>query len=195
LTPQVTSAHHWIQATPFQYAAIALAFTGLSRRSAARLCLGALVCAMLLLRLPNLVYVESAIAEGKASTSFDPVFTRLGEMAAARAEAAAFIAADWGTATQIYCLGNGNDELVYETFWDKDPAQTTRLILEQTQRDTIYVVVSGLTPMFAEAAKSVVEAIATSPDWSESAIEKEFLELDPLQIRKFERRRQSGPRS
>src|SRR4030095_1888359 len=125
LVPRDTVEHHWIQITPFQYAAIALAFGALSRRSPARLALITIVGALLLIRTPNVIAVERALAEGKATIGFDPVFTRLAKIAAAKSKDAAFIAQDWGIGTQIYCMGDGDDDLVYEPFWSNDVQRVT----------------------------------------------------------------------
>jgi hypothetical protein len=185
--PRETDFHHWLQATPLQYAAIALAASGLTTHRRVRFTFFAILFALFLVRLPNIFYVESALAEGKSSQAFDPGFARLGEAAAARSKEATFIAADWGTATQIYCMAEGDDDLVYETFWDTDPAQAAQMVMDHTRKNTLYVVTSGLTPQFDQAAKAAIDAVATSSNWAEAPVEKELAELSVIKVRKFKR--------
>jgi hypothetical protein len=138
---------------------------------------------LLLTRVPNIATMERALAQGKASPTFDRSYVRLGELVAANFHDATFIEADWGTATQIYCLSNGADDVVHETFWDSDPARETRMILEKTKKDIVYVVLSGIGP---EARKIVTDTVVNSPDWKEAPIENETAAaLSPIQIRKF----------
>jgi len=183
MLPNATSVHHWIQVTPFQYAAIALAQNGLSGRRLSRAALMATAGLLLLMRVPNIATMERALAQGKASPTFDRSYVRLGELVAANSHEATFIEADWGTATQIYCLSNGADDVVHETFWGNDPARETRMVLETTKKNIVYVVLSGIGP---EARKIVTDTVVNSPDWKEAPIENETAAaLSPIQIRKF----------
>jgi hypothetical protein len=188
LVPRDTVEHHWIQITPFQYAAIALAFGALSRRSPARLALITIVGALLLIRTPNVIAVERALAEGKATIGFDPVFTRLAKIAAAKSKDAAFIAQDWGIGTQIYCMGDGDDDLVYEPFWSNDVQRVTLSMMQATKKNTLYFVSSSVDPRFADAARSAILATTQATDWEEAPVEKELTDLNYFQIRKFVRR-------
>jgi hypothetical protein len=189
LLPKETYIHHWIQGTPFQYAAFALAFKGLSGRRLSRAALMTAVGLLILVRIPNIVTVEQELAQGKASPGFDPAFNRLGEFAAAKSNEAAFIEADWGTATQLYCLTNGDDDIVNEPYLSNDPAPVTQRVLERTKKNTLYVVMSGFPP---EARKTVIDTVLSSPDWKEAPIEREEAELVPIQVRKFVRVRPNG---
>jgi hypothetical protein len=195
LMPATTSNHHWILGTPFQYAAVALAWAGLSETDAGRrgprVCAAAMLAAALILfiaRIPNVAAVEGAFAQGKASAEFDPEFTRLAEMAAMRADEAVFVAADWGTANQIYCLANGKPDFVYEPFWGEDTAANARGIASTTTKRALYVVVAGIAPAFAGVADPIEDAIAEDPLWEEAPVEREFAELRRIRVRKFERR-------
>src|SRR5262245_3171098 len=188
LVPHATYEPHWIQATPFQYAAIALAVTAFSRRSRARLALIGIVGALLLIRIPNVTTVERTLAEGKATIGYDPVFTRLAEIAARKSTDAAFIAQDWGTATQIYCMGDGSDDFVYEPYWSNDVKRVTLAIMQTTKKKTLYFVSSIMGSQFADAARSAIVAASQAPDWIEVPVEKELTNLRYIQVRKFVRR-------
>jgi len=189
LVPHDTVEHHWIQGTPFQYAAIALAFDALSRRSPARLALIGIVGALLLIRTPNVITMERALAEGKATTGYDPVFTRLAEIAAAKSKGAAFIAQEWGIGTQIYCIGDGDDDLVYEPFWSGDVERTTLAMMKATKKSTLYFVsLTVAPPQFIDAGRSAITAATRAAEWEEAPVEKELTDLPYIHVRKFVRR-------
>jgi hypothetical protein len=185
LLPRETSVHHWIEGTPFQYAAIALALPALKDQRGSRRLLFAFVALLLLVRLPNVGYVEWALNHGRASKTFDRDFIRLGEFAAANAGDAVFIAADWGSATQIYCIGQGNADLVYEPYLSSEPERATSTILTGTKTPKLYVVTTGFAPRFDAAAKAVIATVAGSPQWKEVPVDPDMAALSVVQIRKF----------
>jgi hypothetical protein len=195
MLPRITFVHHWILGTPFQYGAIALALAGFAssgqrekERLIYKVLFMAVVIALLAIRIPNTVGVEVSLASGKASQRFHPAYTRLGEIAAARSNDAAFIAADWGTATQVYCLGDGQADLIYEPFWDSEPIKTVVEIAATTRKNTLYTLTTGIAPEFRQASSSILLSMTTLADWQEVPVEKELLELPPIQVRKFVRR-------
>lgn len=188
MLPQVTSVHHWVLGTPFQYIAIALALFALGKHTLSRAALFLAVAVLLVARIPSFFGTESSLAYGRASGAFDPVFTRIAEIAARRSKESAFIAADWGTATQIYCLGNGQDDLVYEPFWGSDPVKALQGITQNTRKATLYIVVTGLGSQFLESSESIIRAMANSPNWQEVPIENEMKYLPPMSVRKFVRK-------
>jgi hypothetical protein len=188
LLPHETNFYHWIQGTPFQYAAVALAWDGLQNSRRLQALVLAAVSVVVGGRIPNVIGIESALAKGTASIGFAPSFTRLGEFAAAKANDAIFIAADWGTGTQIYCLSNGDDNLVYETFWADDPVREARAVTEAVPKNTLYVVRSHVSPQFDGAADSVLDWMSRSADWREEPVEEEMRLVAPIEVRKFVRR-------
>ena len=143
--------------------------------------------ALLAVRLPNVAAVEMSFVSRRASSLFDPAFTRLAEIAAG-SNNAVFISADWGTATQVYCAGNGRDDLVYEPFWNSDSAKTVLDITEATKKDNLYILVTGIAPQFQQASASVIRSMMNLRNWQEVPVENEFAGLAPIQIRKFARR-------
>jgi hypothetical protein len=190
--PRQTFVHHWILGTPFQYGAIAMAVAACGapglRASFTSRALGVLVVLVLAVRLPNMVTMEKALAAGMASDRFDPSFTRIGDLAAERSGDSVFIAADWGTGTQVYCLGNGQDDLIYEPFWNADPAATIREIAGSTGKSNIYTLTTGIAPQFQAASTAIHQTLASLPGWSEAPVEPEFRALRAIQVRKFVRR-------
>jgi hypothetical protein len=195
LLPRTTWVHHWILGTPFQYAAVALLATGLMRPSPdkaqsrrAWMATIAVAALILVVRLPSLIGTERRILNGNSSIIYDPSFTRIGEFAAARGEDAVFVAADWGVATQIYCLSNGRPGLVVEPFWEEDAAAAVRDILADGRYRTAYLVTRRVrVPIFPERTSAVVAAVERAADWRETDVEAETADLDVVDLRKFER--------
>jgi hypothetical protein len=193
LMPQVTSLHHWILGTPFQYAAIVLALAGFAEESEQRtrrtwqIAMIALAIALIVVRIPTVVAVEQSLGSGKAADRFDPEFTRVAELSVARAADAVFVSGDWGTATQLYCIGNGRPDMVFEPFWSNDPAAAVLDIASRTTKATMYVLVTGIAPQFAKASESILDAMRNAPGWEEVPVEKEFAGLARIRVRKFGR--------
>ena len=201
LLPRETKFYHLLLGSPFQYAALALATPVFvqyvwQRSGKAAVCGVVFLAAggaLLANRLPNVTAVEASLASGTSSPQFDPALTRLAELAATHAQSAAFIAADWGTGAQVYCMGDGQDDLIYEPFLDSDPGSMTREITVTTKKDALYVLVTGIAPKFAESSRAILHVLMNSPAWQEVPIEKEFSNLNSIQIRKFARRTPQDP--
>ena len=189
ILPRRTLAHHWIIGTPFQYAAIALAVGGLkAHRASGRLLLAACVC-LVAIRAPALVETERSFVSGKSSTAYDPAFKRLARLAAVKSQDAAFIASDWGSATQIYCGTDGRADSVYEPFWSTSPGRAAMEIAEKTQKRTLYVVTTGMgPPQLAEASSAILDSMARAPGWQSVPVESDFANLGPVHVRKLVRR-------
>ena len=188
LIPHPTFVHHWIIATPFQYAAIALALPALKDNKNTRRLFIAVVVFLMVMRIPNLITVEQAFASGKASDRYDAAYNTLMRLAAARSKDALFISSDWGSATQIYCGSNGQDDFVYEPFWNADSAQPVRDITSQTHKRILYVVTTGIGAQFAASSAATIDELTQSRTWQSSPVEPEFANTGPIQIRKFVRR-------
>jgi hypothetical protein len=185
--PRDTWAHHWVMGTPFQYAAFALAadaFADVASRGAVVVLVGLLVA----VRGPGLVATEREIASGQGSSRFSPAFTRFAEAAVARSAGAAFVAGDWGTGTQLYCLGDGQDDFMYEPFSAGDPAAQMSFIASTTRKPAIYVAVTGFAPQYTGASAAVLGFLQGSPAWREVPVEDVFRDVSPIRVRKFLRR-------
>ena len=187
LIPHPTFVHHWIVATPFQYAAIALALPALKDNKNTRRLFVAIAVFLIVMRIPNLITVEQSFASGKASDRYDGAYNKLMRLAATRSKDALFISSDWGSATQIYCGSNGQDDFVYEPFWNADSAQTVRDITSQTHKRVLYVVTTGIGAQFAASSAATIDALTQSRTWQSSPVEPEFANTGPIQIRKFVR--------
>jgi hypothetical protein len=196
LLPRPTSVYHWILATPFQYAAAACVLAGCLEKAKEvlrpgvvyRIALGLSAIALIAIRVPNLVAVESSLAAGKTSAQFHPDFNRVAALASEKSENSVFVAADWGTATQIYCGSNGKPGLVYELYWHSDPGAAAVKFMKETPKPNIYVLVTGIAQEFAAASDSILQAMAKESEWQEVPIEKEFADLQRIKVRKFVRR-------
>lgn len=186
LLPQTTYIHHWILGTPFQYAAIALALHASLPRGL-RVVLAGIVLVLLMSRVPNVMWLHSALGTTETSTGFDPAFTRVGQLAARESRSSVVISADWGTATQVYSFGQGERDLGYEPYWTADPRRETLRIAETTDKANVYVLTTGLISRFEAAARAVGDAMAAAPGWREEPPGPDFQDLGPIQVRKFVR--------
>ena len=106
LIPRVTWIHHWLSATPFGYAAIVTAFVSAASRRQ-RAAIGALISILLLVRVFNLVPVESEFASGACALRWDPSLTVADRYVVNHQDEATFILGDWGFAPGISALSNG----------------------------------------------------------------------------------------
>jgi hypothetical protein len=197
LLPRPTWIHHWILATPFQYAALALALAGLVRKirdgeprrwdvvGIAGLLI-ALTTVWIGIRVPNLIAVEQALARGSAAAGWSPSLIRLGAFAARQADRAVFVASDWGVATQIYSFANGRPGLVHEPFWDYPGPRRLREIQERNPKPLLYLVrldpPSGVRP---DVTRRIERDLAADPRWLELAPDPEVARLPGVKVRKF----------
>jgi hypothetical protein len=194
LLPRRAWLHHWIIGTPFQYVAIGLALDS-SRRTvasasayvgAARRVLPLVVAVLLVMRLAGVISLERALWRGDAARQWHASLTELGHFAAARADEAIFVAADWGVATQIYCLANGRPGLVYEPFWAYDgPADLLRL--QRQSGATVMYAVAPNPPSDVRPATTtrIFDDLSSAPYWREAPVEAEAARLTAVTIRKF----------
>lgn len=193
--PRATSYHHWILATPFQYAALVLALVCLARATPSRrqrglaIALTVIVTVWVGIRVPNLIAVERAFVRGSASRSWSPALARLGSFAARQADQAVFVAADWGVATQIYCFANGRPGLVYEPYWHALEATDLRADLRSIQaksgRRLVYLVrLEPAADVIPGARARVEAALLSDPYWLEVPVEPEA-RLPGVRIRKL----------
>ena len=129
------------------------------------------------------------MAAGTRLELWSPALTRLAELAASHAGSSAFFATDWGTGTQIYCFGDGQDDLLYEPFWSTDPEKTTMDLLQATKKNNVYTLVKGFAPQFRQATASILHTMEGLPGWQEVPVEQAFKDVAPtIQVRKFTRR-------
>lgn len=186
LLPRPTWVHHWILGTPFQYAALALALSAEGGARWRRAALALLAALWLAVRLPGLAAVEGALARGSASPSWAPSFSRLGELATARAGDAVFLASDWGVATQIHCFGNGRAGLVHEPFWRYRGPEQLREITRNSGRRVLYLVRLRQSPEVVPGATARIERdLAADPGLREVPVEPEAASLREVRVRKF----------
>ena len=192
LLPGKTYVHHWILGTPFQYLAIALAVADAPERSqSTRRFLTLAAGALLLLRLPALYSTEDALMHGKASTGFDPSFTKLAQFAGRHPESQ-FVATTWGTGVQMYCLSDGQPDHVFEPFWDAARIEQLKAMLKEPNRRFLYLTeLPGAVALRADLTARTVKAVEESAEWQEVPVDPELSNLAVVRVRKFERRVQA----
>jgi hypothetical protein len=193
LLPPATWLHHWMIGTPFHYAAVALTFTGLYQTEIknrgiryARIIFVALIAILLASRISGVVSLEQAFLRGDATKSWDSSFSKIGYFAATHTEDSVFIAAEWGVATQIFCLSNGYPDVVYQLYAYYEGQGQIQKIMDKTGKQVIYLVEkiphSNVTP---QITSRLIRDIETLPDFRETVVESEIRDLKAVRVRKF----------
>jgi len=193
LAPMPTWVHHWIIGTPFQYMAISLAFVGLYVSQPTinlnmrlwRIIFNFLIITLLAFRLLGLVSLEKSFIKGAASRYWDFSLTKIGYFAVKHSEEAVFIAANWGVATQIYCLSNGKPNFVYEPFLQYGGLEHIRRIIKESGKNTLYLVINKTANLKHDVTLRIIRDIETLPNWKEVPVENSIKELTTVEIRKF----------
>jgi hypothetical protein len=192
LLPQETWVHHWVVGTPFQYVAIGLGLEALLNASPlstrARL-LGVtrwfIVGILLVTRVVSLDFLEGALQRGQAGKAWHPDLTELGRLAAAQANDAIFVAADWGVGTQIYCLANGRRGFVHEAFWSYNGLEDLVRLQEQAGKALYVVALNPPSYVRPENTRRLFQDLEGSGYWRETPVEVEFSKLVAVTVRKF----------
>lgn len=187
LLPRSTFIHHWIIGTPFQYAAFALALPVFDKRSSTHKVFLTLMFCLIALRVPTVAVVEHSLLSGRSSQGFDPALNRLIQFAGKHASDSVYISSDWGSGTQLYCGAGGQDDTVFEPFWNTAPEEGVPNITANTQKNTIYLVTTGLATQFSHASDVIIHLIQTQPGWVAAAPDEETGSFGQIQIRKFVR--------
>ena len=200
LLPRGTWIHHWLAGTPFQYTALALGAAAWPLQTAGpgdrwrerlpqlawRSLLAGCVGVVVLTGLIGLLGFGRAVARGAHGEAWSPDLTSLGRAAGRQGEGATFIAADWGVATQIYCLSNGRAGLVSEPFWEYQGVEALARLLAERHAQIFYVV--GLHPrseVAPDATRRIFEDAARLPGWREGPVEPEMARLVAVEVRKY----------
>jgi hypothetical protein len=192
LLPQITSVHHWVVGTPFQYVAIGLGLetlintSPLSRRARPLgLVTRFIVVILLATRLVGLDFLEGALWRGQAGKAWNPDMTELGRLAAAHTNDAIFVAADWGVKTQIYCFTNGRPGFVYEAYWSYNRPEDLMRLQQQPEKALYAVALNPPSVVRPENTKRIFRDLAGSGYWRETPVEPEFSKLAAVTVRKF----------
>jgi hypothetical protein len=194
LMPRVTWVHHWVLGTPFQYVAVGLTFDALKAQSSAiravvrlpRLLLPLVVGVLLTVRLAGLWSVENMLWQGDTSRTWHPNLTQVGLFAAEHANKAIFVAADWGVATQIYCLSNGRHGLVQEIFSSYTGPEDLLRLQKQFGVKVVYVV--SLNPpskVRLENTQRIFQDLESDSHWRETKVEPLIANFTAVTVRKF----------
>jgi hypothetical protein len=198
LLPNRTWVHHWVLGTPFQYLAFALVVTGMSRarpsitgrRLVVAIAVIVALAGVVVMRVPQMAALEGALLRGETSRSWHPSLTELGTFAAHRGRQALFLASDWGVATQIYCLAQGQPLVVREMYWDYTGPGMIEEALEQSKKDIFYLVrTEPPARVRSDNSQRIEEDVSELAGWVEIPPEPETGAFETLHVRKFMRRR------
>jgi hypothetical protein len=126
-----------------------------------------------------------ALARGASSIHWDPSLMRLGKLVAKRAGRDRFIAGNRGVATQMYCLSDGDPELVRELFWEPTPHLENSL---DPDRFRCYYLILKVPHAFPDPdmTQRLVTAFDRHPNQREVPVERRFARLAAVKVRKFE---------
>jgi hypothetical protein len=186
--------HHFIIGTPLQYTAIMLCYSGLSSLpSKERLIARAISCGFLgillmtmVLRVAGLISLERSLFNRDASLTWDHSLTDLGNYAACKKDDAFFVAADWGVATQIYCISQGNPELVSEPFWNYGGIEDLNRIIIKSGKSTFYLVTKyPLSRVKEHNTLQILDDAGKLQGWRELPPEQEIAAMKAIRVRKF----------
>jgi hypothetical protein len=137
-------------------------------------------------RLPGAVTVEAAFLRESASRAWDGSLAEVGKFAAAHADAAVFIASDWGVATQLHCFSNGRTGLVYEPFWNYRGPDQLREIRRASGRSVVYLGRLRQPPKVMPGATDRIERdMADDAGVREVAVDPEAGALREVLVRTF----------
>jgi hypothetical protein len=194
--PRRPWAHHWLVATPFQYTAISFAIAGISQTRVVEhtphgFIRGMFTCffiCLMISRLYGIAVFEKSLLRGDASKHWDPSLTKLGILASEETADAVFIAADWGVATQVFCLSNGHPNFVHEIFWDYQGPDHIISITQKTEKNFFYIItLDPISHVKPETTNRILHDAERLKDWREVTPETEFAKLEAVTVRKFAR--------
>jgi hypothetical protein len=194
-----TWIHHWVAATPFQYLACAFAVSAIKglysgnpgpksgskgKQVLSALAVASLIC-LLSVRIWCVWDAERALHMRRASSAWDPSYTRIAQYAVAHQRDGLFIAADWGFGMQIYCLSNGSLTVI-EPFWAGWNPDTLKDYLAGQPHLPIYVLTRKIDePLRPEATTGILATISYLTGQRLLPVEEEISNLRAVTVRKF----------
>jgi len=127
-----------------------------------------------------------SLVRGDASIHWDASLTHIGLFARAHADEAVFVAADWGVATQIFCLSDAHPLIVYEPYWGYRSFEQIRRYIAASGRDAVYLVTKkprrNANP---QVTARIFHDVETAPDLREVPVEQEVRDLRAVEVRKL----------
>lgn len=196
--PRETGMHHWIIGTPFQYCAFALflgsiGFSGPTGKIERGFIIvfAVLLCFLLGQRILVFSETQKMISKGTTALPWDASLNRLGEFANEHRKNTTFITADWGVATQILCLSNGEPNIVKEPFYRYKGQTDLDSIVSHTSSDTFYLVIPKFDLEVAKQnRKNIVSDFPKTDGLYEVSVEQEGQMFACAILRKFVRKEQ-----
>jgi len=172
LLPRPTWAHHWLTATPLQYAALAWS-CGSPMKGPLRRWRAAGVLALVLLRLIGLGGLERSFIRGSSSARWDPAATDFARFAAARCQDSLFLAATWGVSAPAACFARGA-AAVQKIYPDQSLISGWRSIILESQAASVYVAARGFrTGASIGDPAPVLSFLESSREWRQAPLEPE----------------------
>jgi hypothetical protein len=195
--PHRTAEQHWIVGTPFQYAAIALAAASIwserARSTRVRTLFAMGLTVLFLARIPAVVSAYGAIRGDRYSLMWDPSLNTAAAYVARQPERTVFIAANWGTAAQVFCVANGRQDFVFDPYNDFRGHPTVDAILNG-RRMAVVAVVRPPAPIEPgkesppwQVTRDILDKLASTPNWEEVPVDASVRNLRAVELHMFRR--------
>jgi hypothetical protein len=152
-----------------------------------RICL---VCVIVLFvgRVPGVFSSYEAIRDDHFTAEWDPSVNEAARFAATLPPGGIFIAADWGVATQVFCLSNGRQNFVFEPFWHYEGRESMAQILDPPERQLALIAAPRpRSPVAVGVTDRIFDDVRTSRDWVETPVDERIASLRSVEIRAFRR--------
>ena len=149
--------------------------------------------ALIAARVPPLWSTFESIRTDSYSTLWDSSNNAALVFAAGQPPGAVFIAADWGVATQVFCLSNGRQDFVFEPYWDYHGRASLSPILDDPRRTSVWL--ATLRPradVRPEATVRILHDVATDAGWREVPVEPWLRVHRTIELRHYRRRDSSA---
>jgi len=190
--PVATAQNHWIIGTPFQYLTIAFAGASLWSNQVSmkfmRVAFIGCFTVLIVARTSAIVSAVEAIRDDRYTAEWDPSLNTAALFAAEQQQGTVFIAADWGIATQVFCVSNGRQDFVFEPFWHYDGPTTLNQILAHSGRDFVLLAAPRQRPLInPQATRRIYEDMEELKGWEEVTPEPWVQKLVAVEIRVFRR--------
>jgi hypothetical protein len=192
--PAATWAHHWVIATPFQYAAMALFLAGFledirwRKNPFLKYPLTAAVAVFILLRLAGIVFLEQAFWRENTSIEWDASLTQMAKFAGGKSNDAIFVVGDWGIANQLICFINGKPGVVYQLGAEEGNLEEMTDIIRARRPSEIYLVFVEppyFTDMEIRTAIAGLFQQALSPEWEVRPVDEQVRGFRSIVLIKF----------
>ncbi len=194
--PMTTWIHHWVMATPFQYAAIALAIPAIfsdhqipspTKLFTQKTIITLLILLFSVIRFTGLIKTEASLIHGDYSNKWNPSLTEAAQFAADHRSGSIFISANWGIAAQIFCISNGNGNDFYIPIWQINNMDSLQEIFTNSPKNIAYIYFYTPNGSISNDQQLVLNQLISSLNfsWRLQPVEETIGQLNNIKIIKL----------